>query len=232
MSSRALIVAIDGPSGAGKGTVARAIARRYALRHVDTGAMYRAVAWKALHDGIDLHDEAEVAAVASRARFDLGDRIDIDGSDVTEAIRTPEIDRAAAIVARHPAVRSALVDLQRRFGAGGGIVMEGRDIGSVVFPNAAVKIYLDASPEERARRRATDPAHTAGRTTSAADAVARALEERDRSDRTRETSPLTLAEGAIHIDTTNQPIEDVVRLVSEIIDSRLAQTTESHRPGF
>jgi cytidylate kinase len=226
MSSHALIVAIDGPSGAGKGTVARAVASRYGVRHIDTGAMYRAVAWKALHDEIDLHDESAVAAVARQAQFDLGDRVRIDGHDVTEAIRTPEIDRAAAIVARHPPVRAALVDLQRRFGVSGGVVMEGRDIGSVVFPNADVKIYLDASPEERARRRASDPAHTAGRTTSAAEAVARALEERDRSDRTRETSPLTLAEGAIHIDTTNRPIEDVVRVVSEMIDDRLARTTQ------
>lgn len=223
MSPHALIVAIDGPSGAGKGTVARAIARRYGLRHVDTGAMYRAVAWKAQYDGIDLDDEATVAGVARQAQFDLGDRVMIDGHDVTEAIRTPEIDRAAAVVARHPAVRTALVDLQRRLGAGSRIVMEGRDIGSVVFPNAEVKIYLDASPEERARRRASDPAHTAGKTISAADAVARALEERDLSDRTRQTSPLTLAEGAIHIDTTDQPIDEVVRLVSEIIDSRLAK---------
>ena len=223
MSPHALIVAIDGPSGAGKGTVARAIAHRYGLRHVDTGAMYRAVAWKAQHDGVDLGNEAQVAAVAREAQFDLGDRVLIDGHDVTDAIRTPEIDRAAAIVARHPAVRTALVDRQRRFGDGSRIVMEGRDIGSVVFPNAAVKIYLDAAPEERARRRANDPAHTLGRTSTAADAVARALEERDRSDRTREMSPLMQAEGAIHIDTTDRPIDEVVRLVSEIIDTWLAR---------
>lgn len=223
MSARRLIIAIDGPSGAGKGTVAREIARRLDYRHLDTGAMYRAVAWKAQHDGRDLNDETATAEVAERAQFELGDRITVDGHEVTDAIRTPEIDRAAAIVARHPAVRAALVNLQRRLGAAGGIVMEGRDIGSVVFPDADVKIFLDASPEERARRRANDPAHTAGRATSAADDVAKALEERDHIDRTRQTSPLTKAENAVYIETTGRPIDEVVRIVSEIIDRKLAE---------
>jgi cytidylate kinase len=153
-----LIIAIDGPSGAGKGTVARAVAARLGYRHVDTGAMYRALAWKALHDGLDLADEAAVAAAAERATFDLEQgRVGIDGHDVASAIRTPEMDRAATQVARHPAVRRVLVARQRGYGAAGAVVMEGRDIGTVVFPDADVKIYLDASPEERARRRATDP---------------------------------------------------------------------------
>ena len=222
MAPRRLIVAIDGPSGAGKGTVARSIAERYGLRHVDTGAMYRAVGWKAQHEGRDLHDEPAVADVAERALFDLGAQTVIDGHDVTEAIRTPDIDRAAAIVARHPLVRNALVNLQRRLGADGGIVMEGRDIGSVVFPDADVKVFLDASPEERARRRANDPAHALSRV-SAADTVARALEERDHSDRTRSNSPLTIAEGAHHIDTTNRSIDDVVATVARLIDKKLME---------
>ena len=150
-----LTIAIDGPSGAGKGTVARAVAARLGYRHIDTGAMYRAVAWKARQEGIDLTDESRVAAVAERAVFELEPgRIAIDGHDVAAAIRTPEIDRAATTVARHPAVRRVLVARQHALGEGGGVVMEGRDIGTVVFPDADVKIYLDASPEERARRRA------------------------------------------------------------------------------
>jgi cytidylate kinase len=149
---RQLIIAIDGPSGAGKGTIARSLARQLGYRHIDTGAMYRAVAWKALHDGVDLNDASAVARVARDAEFTLDRRTAIDGHDVTDAIRTSEIDEAAAIVARHPPVRQVLVARQQQYGEHGGIVMEGRDIGTVVFPSADVKVYLDASPEERARR--------------------------------------------------------------------------------
>ena len=155
-----LIIAIDGPSGAGKGTVARELAARLGYKHLDTGAMYRAVAWKAMSTGLPLDDEHALAAVAEHARLDVGPGgVVIDGHDVTHAIRTPEIDRAAAAAARLPKVRAALVRRQRAEGAQGGIVMEGRDIGTVVFPDAQVKIYLDASPEERARRRAADFLH-------------------------------------------------------------------------
>ena len=163
MTRSAIIVAIDGPSGAGKGTVARTIAAHLGYRHVDTGAMYRAVAWKARQEGVDLRDGTAVATVASNAAFDVNDHILIDGHDVTQDIRTPVIDEAAAIVAQHPPVRAVLVDRQRHYATGGGIVMEGRDIGSVVFPDAHVKVYLDADPGERARRRSSDAAHAAGR---------------------------------------------------------------------
>src|SRR6266850_8591345 len=147
---RQLIIAIDGPSGAGKGTIARAIARELGYRHIDTGAMYRAVGWKALRDGIALDDEAAVAALAERSRILVDEgRVSIDGHDVTQAIRTPEIDRAATAVARLPRVREVLVARQREMGGDGGVVMEGRDIGTVVFPAADIKIYLDASAEER-----------------------------------------------------------------------------------
>ncbi|HVD92488.1 MAG TPA: (d)CMP kinase [Vicinamibacterales bacterium] len=218
--SKPLIIAIDGPSGAGKGTVARAVAARLGYRHVDTGAMYRALAWKALHDGLDLSDEASVAAVAERARFDVeGGRITIDGHDVATAIRTPEMDRASAMVARHPAVRRVLVARQRSYGQGGGVVMEGRDIGTVVFPDADVKIYLDASPEERARRRAADPAHTSSRNSQLSD-VATALAERDRSDSTRTASPLAVAPDAVVMDTTGLPVDRVVEQVLTLVNSK------------
>src|SRR5262245_33764782 len=216
MPHLAMIVAIDGPSGAGKGTVARTIAARLGYRHVDTGAMYRAVAWKAGHDGVDLTDAAAVASVASRASFDVNDKVTIDGHDITTAIRTPIIDEAAAIVAQHQPVRAVLVERQRRYAVGGGIVMEGRDIGSVVFPNADVKVDLDADPGERARRRSADAAHAAGRAIGR-DGVAEALEVRDRIDRTRTISPLKMASDAVYIDTTNMGIADVVGKVMELV---------------
>lgn len=214
------VIAIDGPSGAGKGTVARAVAKALECRHVDTGAMYRAVAWRARQQGRALDDESAVAAVASDAVFTLdGTRIVIDGHDVSRKIRTPEMDAAAAVVARLPRVRAALVARQRQLAGAGGVVMEGRDIGTAVFPDAPVKIFLDASPEERAARRARDPAHRVSQVAGLAE-VARALDARDRIDRTRRASPLEQAPDAVRIDTTGLPIEEVVRRVMTVIRDR------------
>ncbi|HEX7139431.1 MAG TPA: (d)CMP kinase [Vicinamibacterales bacterium] len=220
-----MIIAIDGPSGAGKGTVARAVAASLGFRHVDSGAMYRAVGWKAVRDGVPLGDEQAVAGVAGTAVIDVGpDHVTIDGVDVTREIRTPDIDRAAASVARLPAVRAVLVRQQRQMGVDRAIVMEGRDIGTVVFPQADVKIYLDAAPEERARRRANDPAHTGP---AAVSEVATLLTERDRIDTTRTASPLYAAPDAIIVDTTGLAIEAVVDRVLSIVRRRLHESRSS-----
>ena len=215
-----LIIAIDGPSGAGKGTISRAIAQAMQYRHVDTGAMYRAVGWKAQHDGIALDDEASVVALALRSEIIVeSGYVAIDQHDVTQKIRTAEVDKLATAVARLPRVREVLVARQRQLGEGGGVVMEGRDIGTVVYPNADLKIYLDASADERARRRLNDAAHTGGQAGEAA--VAASIQARDQSDTTRTVSPLTLAPDAVYVDTTDMPIQQVVEKVLAMVRERL-----------
>ena len=216
------VIAIDGPSGVGKGTVARAVAAALGFRHVDTGAMYRAVAWRAQQLGVDLDDEDAVAAVANMAVVEVdGSRVVIDGTDVSSEIRTPDIDRATTRVARLPRVRAELVARQRALADQGPLVMEGRDIGTVVFPAAAVKIYLDASAEERARRRAHDPAHTAAQTQDLA-RIAEAMQRRDENDRTRQASPLSIAADATVVDTTAVPAAQVVERVLALVRARVS----------
>jgi cytidylate kinase len=194
------IIAIDGPAGSGKSTLARALGERLGLERLDTGAMYRAVTWAVLRDGIDPADRPAVAEVARGLRVSVGERVVADGTDVTAAIRGPEVSGAVSAVAANPDVRAEMVRRQRAWVAdhGGGIV-EGRDIGSVVLPDASVKIYLTASPEVRAGRR-----HEEG-----ADAVAR----RDHLDSTRKASPLGIADGARVIDTSTRTVEDIVEEV-------------------
>jgi cytidylate kinase len=194
------VIAIDGPAGSGKSTVSRAVATRLGLDRLDTGAMYRAVAWAALDRGIDPGDRPSVATLARNLALVVGERVEADGVDITEAIRGPEVSGAVSVVAANPDVRAALVERQRRWVAerGGGVI-EGRDIGSVVFPDADVKIFLTATVDERARRRPEEGAD--------------ALTRRDRLDRTRAASPLGVAEGARVIDTTGRPVQDIVEEV-------------------
>ncbi len=214
-----LIIAIDGPSGVGKGTVSRAVARALGYTHVDTGAMYRAVGWAAIAEGLPLTDEAGVGALAAALRLNVEDgRVVVNDTDITREVRTPDIDKAATAVARMPKVREILVERQRALARGRGVVMEGRDIGTVVFPAADVKIYLDASPEERARRRAADPAHGGGPQEIAA--VATALAARDKIDTTRAVSPLMVAPDAVVVDTTDIPADVAVERVLRIVRGR------------
>lgn len=200
-----LVIAIDGPAGSGKSTLGRALALRLGLRTLDTGASYRAVAALAIRRGLALDDHAAVASLASSVGLEVSERVVIDGIDVTEEIRSDEVNAAVSVVAAIPEVRTALVAWQRGWvdeHAGG--IVEGRDIGSVVFPDAPVKLFLTANVEERARRRSEEGQAS--------------VERRDRMDSTRAASPLTTAPGATVIDTTEMPVEDVVSLVLTMVD--------------
>ncbi|GBD95105.1 cytidylate kinase [bacterium BMS3Abin05] len=208
--SKHLIVAIDGPAGSGKSTTAKELARKLGYLYLDTGAMYRAFALKVLQEKIDPDDETALNRLAEQTQILLrpdagGICVFLDGKDVTDKIRTPEIDRLVSRVSRVKAVRDRMVELQREIGKNGGIVAEGRDIGTVVFPQADVKIFLVASPLERAKRRLKDL--RAGGIRISLEKVLADIEQRDEIDSNRKISPLKKAEDAVEIDTTNLSIE-------------------------
>jgi cytidylate kinase len=203
------VIAIDGPSGAGKSTAGRALAARLGYLFIDTGAMYRALALKALHAGVSLDSAAELAELAAATQIELvdgGRGVRLDGQDVTHAIRTREVSAAASRLSVHPPVRREMVSRQRFFGQQGGVVLDGRDIGTAVFPDAELKFYVDADPRRRAVRRQRE-LEAAG-SIADVDAIEAEIRERDRLDSTRPDSPLTRAPDAILIDTTGMgPLE-------------------------
>jgi CMP/dCMP kinase len=224
---RKLVIAIDGPSGSGKSTLAALLARKYNYTNIETGAMYRALAYKALERRIPLHDEKELASLAQQSKIELapnpeGNRVLLDGTDVTECLRSQEVTEAASKVSVHPAVREWMVAAQRKIGAGGGIVMEGRDIGTKVFPDAEVKIFLDAAPEIRGTRRFLQSPAAAAQEAS----VVAELKARDQRDRTRANSPLVPAPDAVLIDSTYLTLDQVLARATEVIDARLSQNQQ------
>lgn len=218
-----IIVAIDGPAGAGKSTVARAVASRLGFIYIDTGAMYRAVAWQALQDNVPLTDHTaleETAAVAEIGLQPGTGRITINQEDVTEAIRRPEISEAASRISTVPGVRAALVFKQRQLADTQSVVMEGRDIGTVVFPHATVKIYLDADSHVRAERRIQELQQK--RVSVSASQVTAEMIERDARDRSRAQSPLLQAPDAVYIDSTGLTSNQVEEAILKIVRERTA----------
>lgn len=220
MSAGPTVVAVDGPSASGKSTISRMLAQQLGFIYVDSGAMYRAVTWKALELGIDVNESAQVIAMLNRIKihFDIRDqkaRMLIDGVWPGDTIREPRVAEKVSIVAAIPEVRRVLVAYQRSLTQFGNLVMEGRDIGSVVFPHTPHKFYIDANPEERAKRRQQD--FTAMKIAASTEGVAQALAERDKLDSTRTTSPLQVAPGATVVDNSINPPERTVEIILEQI---------------
>jgi len=222
MAHDAIAIAIDGPMGSGKSTVAREVARRLRFRYLDTGAMYRAVAAAALRAGVPVTDTAALARLAEEVRPEVtsapdgATRVTVNGEDVTDDLRSVAVNRIVGQVARVPAVRAALGGLQRALGRAGGVVMEGRDIGSVILPDAGVKVYLTASPDARAQRRQAELA--AGGEIVPIDEVRRIEAEDDRTAMTREVAPLLVAPGATVIDSTALSVDEVVARILALVD--------------
>lgn len=214
-----LVIAVDGTSGSGKSSTSRGVAERLGLRYLDTGAMFRAMTWWLLREGVDVRDVAAVAAAAGRPRIESGTdpqapTITVDGQDVSVEIRSEEVNAAVSPVSAVPEVRARLLDLQREVIGAGGIVVEGRDIGSVVWPQAEVKVYLSADPDARAARRAAEEGGSDLATTQ------ESLLARDRIDSGRATAPLTMADGAVHVDSTHLTLVEVIDRIVALAAAR------------
>ena len=233
MSERRPIIAIDGPAGAGKSTVAKHLAAHFGLLNLETGAMYRAFALKALRDGLGLDDATALQNLAAATSILLeptpnGNRVLLDGADVTGEVRDAEVTQAASRVSVHPAIRTWMVDLQREMGRNGGVVMEGRDIGTVVFPDADLKFFLDASPEARSQRRYEQVGNAA--VVAAPETILKELRERDERDRNRAESPLRAAPDAVVIDSTSLTLDEVLVRIEGIVGARLKPKAETPYP--
>jgi CMP/dCMP kinase len=230
-----MIVAIDGPSGAGKSTLAKNLARNLGFMYLDTGAIYRALALKILRHGVDLTDAAALNELVTHTEIDLGEKegrlhVLLDGEDVTASIRTPEVSQMASKASALPVVRRCLLVIQRALGQRGNLVAEGRDIGTVVFPQAEVKIYLDASAHERARRRFEELRAT-GRDVSFSETLGE-MKERDKRDSERDIAPLRRAEDAVAIDSSGLDADRVAQQVLEIIRSKALKIKNDRSLGY
>ncbi|NPD05990.1 (d)CMP kinase [Nocardioides sp. zg-1308] len=225
-----LVIAVDGTSGSGKSSTSRGVAARLGLRYLDTGAMFRAMTWWLLREGVDVRDVAAVTAAAGRPRIESGTdpvapTITVDGADVSIEIRRDEVNAAVSPVSAVPEVRARLLELQREVIGDGGIVVEGRDIGSVVWPQAGVKVYLSADPDARAQRRTAEQGGTDVASTQ------QSLLERDRIDSGRATAPLTMAEGAVHVDSTHLTLAEVIDTIVDLAARAGAEVAPEAREG-